>query len=131
MADTGVAVIGGGVVGLAVAARLAPASEVVILERRARPAELRRTARDPRRDVLPTARSMPALLEGTAPYELAAPRVPHARVGRSTWHDPEDCRGSSIVVSAPPTASDESRRGEEVGPSRGASVGALLSPNPL
>jgi hypothetical protein len=36
MADTGVAVIGAGVVGLAVAARLAPTSEVVILERRAR-----------------------------------------------------------------------------------------------
>ena len=36
MADTGVAVIGGGVVGLAVAARLAPTHEVVILERRAR-----------------------------------------------------------------------------------------------
>ena len=36
MADTGVAVIGGGVVGLAVAARLAPRAEVVILERRAR-----------------------------------------------------------------------------------------------
>jgi len=36
MADTGVAVIGAGVVGLAVAARLAPSSEVVILERRAR-----------------------------------------------------------------------------------------------
>jgi L-2-hydroxyglutarate oxidase LhgO len=36
MADTGVAVIGAGVVGLAVAARLAPRSEVVILERRPR-----------------------------------------------------------------------------------------------
>src|SRR6187431_2554879 len=36
MADTGVAVIGAGVVGLAVAARLAPSSEVVILERRDR-----------------------------------------------------------------------------------------------
>jgi L-2-hydroxyglutarate oxidase LhgO len=36
MADTGVAVIGGGVVGLAVAARLAPTGEVIILERRAR-----------------------------------------------------------------------------------------------
>jgi L-2-hydroxyglutarate oxidase LhgO len=36
MADTGVAVIGAGVVGLAVAARLAPSTEVVILERRAR-----------------------------------------------------------------------------------------------
>src|SRR5438552_15995447 len=36
MADTGVAVIGGGVVGLAVAARLASRGEVVILERNAR-----------------------------------------------------------------------------------------------
>src|SRR6186713_1129484 len=36
MADTGVAVIGAGVVGLAVAARLAPKTEVVLLERHAR-----------------------------------------------------------------------------------------------
>src|SRR5204863_8747250 len=36
MPDPAVAVIGGGVVGLAVAARLAPAAEVVVLERGAR-----------------------------------------------------------------------------------------------
>jgi len=88
MADTGVAVIGAGVVGLAVAARLAPSSEVVILERRARHGQETSSRNS---EVIhggmyyPTG-SLKARLcvDGNRRlYELcAAHRVPHARVGK-------------------------------------------------
>jgi len=88
MADTGVAVIGAGVVGLAVAARLAPKTEVVILERRARHGQETSSRNS---EVIhggmyyPTG-SLKARLcvDGNRRlYELcAAHRVPHARVGK-------------------------------------------------
>ena len=88
MADTGVAVIGAGVVGLAVAARLAPKAEVVILERRARHGQETSSRNS---EVIhggmyyPTG-SLKARLcvDGNRRlYELcAAHRVPHARVGK-------------------------------------------------
>jgi L-2-hydroxyglutarate oxidase LhgO len=88
MADTGVAVIGAGVVGLAVAARLAPAAEVVILERRARHGQETSSRNS---EVIhggmyyPTG-SLKARLcvEGSRRlYELCARHaVPHARVGK-------------------------------------------------
>jgi L-2-hydroxyglutarate oxidase LhgO len=86
-----VAVIGAGVVGLAVAARLAPKTEVVILERRARHGQetsSRNSEGHPRRDVLPTG-SLKARLcvDGNRRlYELcAAHRVPHGAWARSSW----------------------------------------------
>jgi L-2-hydroxyglutarate oxidase LhgO len=88
MADTGVAVIGAGVVGLAVAARLAPQTDVVILERRARHGQETSSRNS---EVIhggmyyPTG-SLKARLcvEGNRRlYELCARhQVPHARVGK-------------------------------------------------
>src|SRR6266536_5760631 len=88
MADTGVAVIGAGVVGLAVAARLASTTEVVVHERRARHGQETSSRNS---EVIhggmyyPTG-SLKARLcvEGNRRlYEFCeAHRVPHARVGK-------------------------------------------------
>src|SRR5262252_8427497 len=88
MADTGVAVIGGGVVGLAVAARLAQETEVVILERHARHGQetSSRNSEVIHGGMYYPAGSLKARLcvEGNRRlYELCARhRVPHARCGK-------------------------------------------------
>src|SRR5438105_7947587 len=106
MADTGVAVIGGGVVGLAVAARLASRGEVVILERNARHGQETSSRNS---EVIhggmyyPTG-SLKARLcvEGNHRlYELCAAHVvPHARVRKLiTAVVPEEERGLAEVLS--------------------------------
>jgi L-2-hydroxyglutarate oxidase LhgO len=140
MADTGVAVIGGGVVGLAVAARLAPATEVVILERRARHGQETSSRNS---EVIhggmyyPTG-SLKARLcvEGNRRlYELCARhRVPHARVGKIiAAMTPEEvprlddllALGTANGVEMTRLSAEEARALEP----RVPSVGALLSPN--
>ncbi len=117
MADTGVAVIGAGVVGLAVAARLGPSTEVVILERRARHGQETSSRNS---EVIhggmyyPTG-SLKARLcvDGNRRlYELCARHgVPHARVGKLI------------------TAMNEGELPKLALEPHVPSVGALLSPN--
>jgi L-2-hydroxyglutarate oxidase LhgO len=140
MADTGVAIIGGGVVGLAVAARLAPRAEVVILERRARHGQETSSRNS---EVIhggmyyPTG-SLKARLcvEGNRRlYELCAARqVPHARVGKIiTAMKPEElpalddllALGTANGVEMRRLTAEEARALEPHVPS----AGALLSPN--
>ncbi len=140
MADTGVAVIGGGVVGLAVAARLAPTAEVVILERRARHGQETSSRNS---EVIhggmyyPTG-SLKARLcvEGNRRlYELCARHdVPHARVGKIiTAMSPEELPklddllrlGTANGVEMRRLTGEEARALEPHVPS----AGALLSPN--
>jgi L-2-hydroxyglutarate oxidase LhgO len=140
MADTGVAVIGGGVVGLAVAARLAPAAEVVILERRARHGQETSSRNS---EVIhggmyyPTG-SLKARLcvEGNRRlYELCERhRVPHARVGKIiAAMTPEElprlddllALGTANGVEMTRLSGGEARALEP----RVPSMGALLSPN--
>ena len=140
MADTGVVVIGGGVVGLAVAARLAPQAEVVILERRARHGQETSSRNS---EVIhggmyyPTG-SLKARLcvEGNRRlYELCAARqVPHARVGKIiTAVKPEELPaldellrlGIANGVEMHRLTAEETRALEPHVPS----AGALLSPN--
>jgi L-2-hydroxyglutarate oxidase LhgO len=140
MADTGVAVIGAGVVGLAVAARLAPSAEVVILERRARHGQETSSRNS---EVIhggmyyPTG-SLKARLcvDGNRRlYELCARHgVPHARVGKiiTAMNADELPRldellrlGQANGVEMSRLTGDETRALEPHVPS----VGALLSPN--
>jgi L-2-hydroxyglutarate oxidase LhgO len=140
MADTGVAVIGGGVVGLAVAARLAPKTEVVILERRARHGQETSSRNS---EVIhggmyyPTG-SLKARLcvaGNRGLYELCARHhVPHARVGKIiAAMTPEElprlvdlmALGTANGVEMTPLSAEEARALEP----RVPSVGALLSPN--
>src|SRR5438445_5757180 len=140
MADTGVAVIGGGVVGLAVAARLAPASEVVILERHPRHGQETSSRNS---EVIhggmyyPTG-SLKARLcvEGNRRlYELCARHgVPHARVGKLiTATSPEEgpkledllARGTANGVEMRMLTGAAARALEP----HIRSLGALLSPN--
>ncbi|HET6899413.1 MAG TPA: NAD(P)/FAD-dependent oxidoreductase [Vicinamibacteria bacterium] len=140
MADTGVAVIGAGVVGLAVAARLAPKNEVVILERRARHGQETSSRNS---EVIhggmyyPTG-SLKARLcvDGNRRlYDLcAAHGVPHARVGKIiTAVKSEElpkldellARGLANGVEMSWLTAEEARALEPHVPS----VGALLSPN--
>src|SRR6185295_18844349 len=140
MADTGVAVIGAGVVGLAVAARLAPRTEVVILERRARHGQETSSRNS---EVIhggmyyPTG-SLKARLcvDGNRRlYELcAAHRVPHARVGKIIVAmnaeelpklDELLAQGLANGVEMSRLTAEETRALEPHVPS----VGALLSPN--
>ena len=140
MADTGVAVIGGGVVGLAVAARLAPTTEVVILERRARHGQETSSRNS---EVIhggmyyPTG-SLKARLcvEGNRRlYELCAQhRVPHARVGKIiVAMTPEEQPRLDDLLALGTANGVEMRRlsGEETRAlePRVPSVGGLLSPN--
>ena len=140
MADTGVAVIGAGVVGLAVAARLAPSTEVVILERRARHGQETSSRNS---EVIhggmyyPTG-SLKARLcvDGNRRlYELCARHhVPHARVGKIITAMSADelprldellRLGHANGVEMSRLTGDEARALEPHVPS----VGALLSPN--
>jgi L-2-hydroxyglutarate oxidase LhgO len=140
MADTGVAVIGAGVVGLAVAARLAPQTEVVILERRARHGQETSSRNS---EVIhggmyyPTG-SLKARLcvEGNRRlYELCGRhQVPHARVGKIiVAMKPEElprlddllALGLANGVEMRRISAEEARALEP----RVPSVGALLSPN--
>ena len=140
MADTGVAVIGAGVVGLAVAGRLAPKNEVVILERRARHGQETSSRNS---EVIhggmyyPTG-SLKARLcvDGNRRlYDLcAAQRVPHARVGKIiTAVKAEElpklddllAQGLANGVEMSRLTGEETRALEPHVPS----VGALLSPN--
>jgi len=140
MADTGVAVIGAGVVGLAVAARLAPSTEVVILERRARHGQETSSRNS---EVIhggmyyPTG-SLKARLcvDGNRRlYELCARHhVPHARVGKiiTAMNADELPRldellrlGHANGVEMSRLTGEEARALEPHVPS----VGALLSPN--
>jgi L-2-hydroxyglutarate oxidase LhgO len=140
MADTGVAVIGGGVVGLAVAARLAPKTEVVILERRARHGQETSSRNS---EVIhggmyyPTG-SLKARLcvaGNRGLYELCARHhVPHARVGKIiAAMTPEElprlddllALGTANGVEMTRLSAAEARALEP----RVPSVGALLSPN--
>src|SRR5712691_2268260 len=140
MADTGVAVIGAGVVGLAVAARLAPSTEVVILERRARHGQETSSRNS---EVIhggmyyPTG-SLKARLcvEGNRRlYELcAAHGVPHARVGKIITATAPEERPKLEELLALGIANGVDMRmltGEQACAlePRIRSVGALLSPN--
>ena len=92
MADSGIAVIGAGVVGLAVAARLAPRHpDLVLLERNAaaRAGDVQPEQRgDPRRDLLPAGLAEGAALRGGQPAPLrdVRPRAtcPTAAAARSS-----------------------------------------------
>src|SRR3954471_5475212 len=140
MADTGVAVIGAGVVGLAVAARLAEAAEVVVLERRARHGQETSSRNS---EVIhggmyyPTG-SLKARLcvEGSRQlYDFCERhQVPHARVGKIiTALTPEELPrlealldlGLANGVEMRRLGAEETRRMEPSVPS----TGALLSPN--
>jgi L-2-hydroxyglutarate oxidase LhgO len=140
MADTGVAVIGAGVVGLAVAARLAPRSEVVLLERRPRHGQETSSRNS---EVIhggmyyPTG-SLKARLcvDGNRRlYELCARhRVPHARVGKiiAAMNESELPRLEELLrlglangVEMTRLSAEETRALEP----RVPAVGALLSPN--
>ena len=140
MADTGVAVIGGGVVGLAVAARLASRGEVVILERNARHGQETSSRNS---EVIhggmyyPTG-SLKARLcvEGNHRlYELcAAHGVPHARVGKLiTAVVPEEERALEELLSRGTANGVEMRllTAAEAGALEPhiRTVGALLSPS--
>jgi L-2-hydroxyglutarate oxidase LhgO len=140
MADTGVAIIGGGVVGLAVAARLAPGAEVIILERHPRHGQETSSRNS---EVIhggmyyPTG-SLKARLcvDGNRRlYELcAAHQVPHARCGKIiTATTPEErpmledllARGTANGVEMRMMSAEETQALEP----RIRTVGALLSPN--
>jgi L-2-hydroxyglutarate oxidase LhgO len=140
MADTGVAVIGGGVVGLAVAARLAGESEVVILERHSRHGQETSSRNS---EVIhggmyyPTG-SLKARLcvEGNRRlYALCAEHgVPHARVGKLITATSAEERPKLEELLALGTANGVDMRmltGEQACAlePRIRSVGALLSPN--
>src|SRR5438552_8505231 len=140
MADTGVAVIGGGVVGLAVAARLASRGEVVILERNARHGQETSSRNS---EVIhggmyyPTGSLMARLcVEGNQQlYDFCERhQVPHARVGKIiTAVTPDELPrldalldlGLANGVEMRRLSAEETRRLEPAVPS----TGALLSPN--
>ncbi|HUG54767.1 MAG TPA: NAD(P)/FAD-dependent oxidoreductase [Vicinamibacteria bacterium] len=140
MADTGVAVIGAGVVGLAVAARLARDGDVVVLERRARHGQETSSRNS---EVIhggmyyPTG-SLKARLcvEGNRRlYELCATRrVPHARCGKVITATSAGERGALEALLALGLANGVEMRwlsAEEtlaLEP-RVRTVGSLLSPN--
>lgn len=140
MADTGVAVIGGGVVGLAVAARLAPGGEVIILERRARHGQetSSRNSEVIHGGMYYPEGSLKARLcvDGNRRlYELCARHnVPHARVGKIITAVTADevprldellRLGTANGVEMRRLTAEEARALEPHVPS----TGALLSPN--
>lgn len=140
MADTGVAVIGAGVVGLAVAARLAPAGELIVLERRARHGQETSSRNS---EVIHAGMYYPEgslkarlCVDGNRRlYELCARyAVPHARVGKIITAVTEDelpqleglmRLGTANGVEMRRLTAAEARALEPHVPS----TGALLSPN--
>jgi len=140
VADTEVAVVGAGVVGLAIAARLAPRHAVVVLERNPRPG-METSSRNS--EVIHAGMYYPTgslkarlCVEGNRrTYEICARHdVPHARVTKIITAGTEAERGQLEQIQAQGTANgvtlrmitaDEAHALEPNVPS----VGALFSPN--